>query len=53
MEFVNNQLKAIADWPKEKRAIEVKLRAEVMKQLQDIPELQSQESVKSYANHIP
>ncbi|KAA0067707.1 retrotransposon protein [Cucumis melo var. makuwa] len=37
MEFGNDQLKAIAD-----RATEVELRAKVVKQLQDIPELQAE-----------
>uniref|UniRef100_A0A9I9DLI9 DUF8040 domain-containing protein n=1 Tax=Cucumis melo TaxID=3656 RepID=A0A9I9DLI9_CUCME len=46
IEFGNDQLKAIANWPKEKRATEVELRAEVMKQLQDIPELQSRDRAK-------
>ncbi|KAA0063227.1 retrotransposon protein [Cucumis melo var. makuwa] len=52
IEFGNDQLKAIANWPKEKRATEVELRAEVVKQLQDIPELQSQDRqslCKSYS----
>ncbi|KAA0063430.1 putative nuclease HARBI1 [Cucumis melo var. makuwa] len=46
MEFGNDQLKAIANWPKEKRATEVELCVEVVKQLQDIPELQSQDRAK-------
>ncbi|KAL0536228.1 hypothetical protein IC582_025170 [Cucumis melo] len=46
MEFGNEQLKAIADWPKEKRAIGVEMRAQVVKQLQDIPELRSQDRAK-------
>ncbi|KAA0067183.1 putative nuclease HARBI1 [Cucumis melo var. makuwa] len=46
MELGNDQLKAIANWPKEKRAIEIELHAEVVKQLQDIPELQSRDRAK-------
>ncbi|KAL0560649.1 hypothetical protein IC582_001058 [Cucumis melo] len=46
MEFRNDQLKAIVDWSKEKRATEVELHAKVVKQLQDIPELRSQDRTK-------
>ncbi|KAL4028509.1 hypothetical protein IC575_011706 [Cucumis melo] len=46
MEFGNEQLKAIADWPKEKSAMEVEMRAQVVKQLQDIPKLRSQDRAK-------
>uniref|UniRef100_A0A9I9EFB9 Uncharacterized protein n=1 Tax=Cucumis melo TaxID=3656 RepID=A0A9I9EFB9_CUCME len=46
MEFGNEQLKAIADWPKEKHTMEIEMRAQVVKQLQDIPELRSQYRTK-------
>ncbi|KAA0065769.1 putative nuclease HARBI1 [Cucumis melo var. makuwa] len=46
MEFENDQLKAIADWLKEKRATEVELHAGVVKQLQDIPKLRSRDRAK-------
>ncbi|KAL0557102.1 hypothetical protein IC582_005620 [Cucumis melo] len=45
-EFGNDQLKTITDWPKEKRATEVELRTEVVKQLQDIPQLRSRDRAK-------
>ncbi|KAA0066604.1 retrotransposon protein [Cucumis melo var. makuwa] len=46
MEFGNDQLKTIANWPKEKRVTEVELRAEVVKQLQNILELPSRDRAK-------
>ena len=46
IESANDQLKAIAYWPKQKRATEVELRAKVVKQLQDIPALRSRWRVK-------
>ncbi|KAL0534479.1 hypothetical protein IC582_028770 [Cucumis melo] len=46
MKFGNDQLKAIADWLKEKRAMKVELRALVVKQLQDIPKLQNRDRPK-------
>ncbi|KAE8646815.1 hypothetical protein Csa_005367, partial [Cucumis sativus] len=46
MEVRNDQLKAIANWSKEKRATEVELHVEVVKQLQDISELRTRDRVK-------
>ncbi|XP_038880512.1 ER membrane protein complex subunit 6 [Benincasa hispida] len=46
MNFVKDQLKVIAEWPKEKRATEIELCAKVVSQLQDIPELHNRKRVE-------
>ncbi|KAA0059863.1 retrotransposon protein [Cucumis melo var. makuwa] len=46
MEFVNDELKTITEWPKEQRQAEDKYGVQYVKQLQDIPELNSRDRVR-------